>query len=124
MVGMEHDKVWARAWLSCGAGKLPWNAYLQTCLSLEEEGGVTTLNPKLGCGFAVIGEQHPHQLYANDEYGCVSDAIFQGWANFWLPPWHEVKTLAAPAGYKCGASDVVEKLNFTWLALEYLLDPT
>jgi YD repeat-containing protein len=121
-VGEEKGWIWSRAYMSCGGVTMPWNAYLQACLIQEDAEGYSPIASGAGwsCGYAVIGKQYPHQLYAHDheECGLGGAAIFRAGAKFWLPGMDETKFVEGKHGYECGESALVATANFIWYEVE------
>jgi len=121
-VGEEKGWVWSRAYMSCGGVTMPWNAYLQACLIQEDAEGVSPIASGAGwsCGYAVIGKQYPHQLYAHyhEECGLGGVVSFRAGAKFWLPDMRKTEFVEAERGYECGESFLVATANFVWNEIE------
>jgi hypothetical protein len=121
-VGEENGWVWSRAYLSCGGATMPGSAYLQACLIQEDAEGASPIASGTGwsCGYAVDGEQYPHQLYAHyhEECGLAGVVSFRAGAKYWLPGMHDTGHVETLRGYECQEGILVATANFVWFEIE------
>jgi streptogramin lyase len=122
-VGEENGWVWSRAYMSCGGATMPGDAYLQACLIQEDGEGFSPIASGVGwqCGYAVTGEQYPHQLYAHyhEQCGLGGETVsFRGGLKYWMPGMGDAAFRQNKHGYECRDSVLVATYTFVWEEIE------
>jgi hypothetical protein len=104
-------------------GVMPGDSYLQACLIQEDGEGFSPIASGVGwsCGYAVTGEQYPHQLYAHyhEQCGLGGETVsFRGGLKYWMPGMGDAAFRQNKHGYECRDSVLVATYTFVWEEIE------